>query len=69
MLVLSRRPGEKINIPCIGASVQVLSISGGTVRLGIEAPGEVVVLRAEPRDARALERPVDSDSILCGDAF
>jgi carbon storage regulator CsrA len=68
MLVLSRRPGEKIYFPCIDASVQVLTISGGAVRLGIEAPDEVLVLRAEVRDARALERPVDSDSILCSDA-
>src|SRR5262249_43867360 len=47
MLVLSRRIHEKIVIPCIGASVQVLSIRSGVVRIGIEAPPHVSVVREE----------------------
>ena len=46
MLVLSRKPGEKIHI---GADVviTVLEITGTRMRLGIDAPNGVRVLRAE----------------------
>jgi len=47
VLVLSRRPNEKVLFPSINTAVQVVSIKGGTVCLGIEAPPEVTVLRAE----------------------
>jgi carbon storage regulator CsrA len=47
MLVLSRRPNEKIIFPGLGITVQVAEIKGGRVRLGIEAPPEVKVLREE----------------------
>ena len=50
MLVLSRRSSEKILFPSINAVVQVLSIKGGAVRLGIDAPPEVTILREELRD-------------------
>ena len=46
-VVLSRRPDEKIVFPGINISVQVLAVKGSTVRLGIEAPPHVTVLRAE----------------------
>jgi carbon storage regulator len=67
MLVLSRRPHEKIYFPSIGASLQILAIHGSTVRLGIEAPKEVLVLRAEVQDLHSSDRPEDSDSMLCAD--
>jgi carbon storage regulator len=44
MLVLSRRPGERITVGG-DITVTVLQISGGQVRLGIEAPPEVPILR------------------------
>jgi carbon storage regulator CsrA len=47
MLVLSRRPNEKLWFPSIKAAVQVVSIKPGVVRLGIDAPPEVQVLREE----------------------
>jgi carbon storage regulator CsrA len=47
MLVLSRRPNEKLLFPTLGVTVQVLSIQKGQVRLGIEAPPEIRVRRAE----------------------
>jgi carbon storage regulator CsrA len=50
MLVLSRRLNEKIKFPAIDTTVQVVRIRAGTVRLGIEAPPEVVVLREELPD-------------------
>lgn len=46
MLVLSRKVGEKI---LIGGdiSVTVVRVSGGGVRIGIEAPSELAVVREE----------------------
>src|SRR6516164_11254034 len=53
MLVLSRRLNEKVLFPTLNTAVQVVSIKGGTVRLGIEAPPEVTILRAELQDRTA----------------
>ncbi len=47
MLVLTRRLKEKIVFPSIQTEVQVLGMKGGQVRLGIEAPPQVTVLREE----------------------
>ena len=49
MLVLSRRLNERILLPTVPAAVQVVSIKPGVVRLGIEAPSQVPVLREELR--------------------
>ncbi len=46
MLVLSRKPGEKVFI-ADEITISVLSVQGNRVRLGIEAPGEYRVLRGE----------------------
>jgi carbon storage regulator len=46
MLVLTRREGERIQIGD-NVCVTVVRIVGGGVRLGVEAPPEVSVLRAE----------------------
>jgi carbon storage regulator CsrA len=53
MLVLSRRSHEKILFPCINATIQVVSIKAGVVRLGIEAPPAVKVLREEVHERLA----------------
>jgi carbon storage regulator len=46
MLVLTRKPGEKVVIGQ-GIVVTVLSVDGGRIRLGIEAPDDVPILRGE----------------------
>jgi carbon storage regulator len=46
MLVLTRKPGEKLYIG-EGIIVTVLSAPGGRVRLGIEAPDDVPIVREE----------------------
>jgi carbon storage regulator len=46
MLVLSRKPGEKLYIGN-NITVTVVEVKGSRVRLGIEAPGDVQILRAE----------------------
>lgn len=47
MLVLSRRVGQQIVIPTLGVTIHVTRVQGQTARLGIDAPGDVKVFRAE----------------------
>ncbi len=65
MLVLSRKPGEKILIGD-NISVTVVRIAPGVVRIGIEAPDGLPILREEltlgddvPMDGRPQTRSVD----------
>ena len=52
MLVLSRKVGQKLKIgPKI--VITVVRNSGGNVRLGIDAPSNVVILREEVADRDA----------------
>jgi carbon storage regulator len=46
MLIIRRREGEKI---LIGENIEleVLSVSGGRVKIGIDAPADVPILRKE----------------------
>jgi carbon storage regulator len=46
MLVLTRKPGEGIMIGD-GVEIQVLSVAGEKVRLGVTAPREVGIFRNE----------------------
>lgn len=55
MLVLTRKPGQSIMIG-EGIEVQVLSVSGEKVRLGITAPRDVTIFRDE-----VLERIQDQE--------
>ena len=47
MLVLSRRLHEKVLFPGTHTSVQIVAVKGGVVRLGIDAPPDVIILREE----------------------
>jgi carbon storage regulator len=46
MLVLSRKPGEKLIIDN-NITITVLEVSGNRVKIGVEAPDNVRVLRGE----------------------
>jgi carbon storage regulator len=52
MLVLSRKVGERI---LIGdqIAVTVVRLAQGTVRLGVEAPSEMAIVREEIKDQRS----------------
>lgn len=62
MLVVSRKVGERIHIGD-KVAVTIVKISGGAVRIGVEAPAEMAVMRQElaeeiEQDERvALEAP------------
>lgn len=64
MLVLSRRTRERIVFPHLQISVEVLKIAGNAVRLGVEAPDDVAVLRGELSQHGEVIVPSDR---RCGD--
>lgn len=59
MLVLSRKIGERIWIGD-DIAVTVVRITGGGVRIGIEAPSEMPVVREELK--RKLEQQLEDES-------
>ena len=59
MLILTRRVGEIIRIND-DISIQVLSVSGQQVKLGIVAPGDVAVHREEIYQRIQAERETPS---------
>ena len=64
MLVLSRKESQRIKL---GDSivVTVVRLSGDTVRLGIEAPSDVLVLREELESRTSTApQPIDCDAAL-----
>jgi carbon storage regulator CsrA len=67
VLVLTRRPHEKIVLPGLHVTLQVVAVKGGVVRIGIEAPPDVRVLREELVDQSwaAAEYGRNADKQLC----
>ena len=55
MLVLTRKPGQSIMIGD-GVEVEVLSVAGDKVRLGITAPRDVEIFRNEVLERVKTER-------------
>lgn len=47
MLVLSRKEKQRVVFPNLDIAVEILRVAGQTVRVGIEAPHDVQILRAE----------------------
>jgi carbon storage regulator len=75
MLVLTRKPQEKIQIGD-GITITVIRTKGTGVRLGIEAPADVPVLRGELVAARsgfaelnAAEKPAEAKASERGVQF
>src|SRR4051794_20504535 len=62
MLVLSRHAEETIVFPQSGITVHVLGVRGQTVRVGVEAPPEVKVLRGELAEMQTPAAPVKRPS-------
>jgi carbon storage regulator len=62
MLVLTRKPGQSIMIGD-GVEVQVLSVAGEKVRLGITAPRDVSIFRNEVYDRIEGEADAQPDEV------
>lgn len=60
MLILTRRTGETINIG-EEVTVTVLGVKGNQVRIGINAPRNIVVDRSEIRERRLREQRARRD--------
>jgi carbon storage regulator len=65
MLVLTRKPGQSIMIGD-GVEVQVLSVAGEKVRLGITAPRDVSIFRNEVYDRIESESSVADEEVDAG---
>jgi carbon storage regulator CsrA len=62
MLVLTRRETEKILLPDLGVTVELMSVSGNRARLGISAPKSVRILREEvAANGRSIQEAVDRE--------
>ena len=72
MLVLNRKPGESI-IVGDNIEIKILEIQDGKIKIGIEAPRDVSILRKEIYDEviaenkRSLEKNLDIMRLLNGD--
>lgn len=58
MLVLSRKPGERIVLPGCDVTITVMAITNNRVRIGLSAPAQVQIHREEvwKRACAACER-------------
>ncbi|QDT01319.1 response regulator [Adhaeretor mobilis] len=65
MLVLSRGPEDRICFPTLGVNIEIIRVDGNRVRVGIDAPREIPVLRhelVEKSEYSATENAVSSPS-------
>ena len=68
MLVLSRKSDEQVLFPELGIVVKVIRVRGNQVRLGIDAPDSVRILRGELKtlvdEFENFPVAVDSDHVV-----
>ncbi len=50
MLVISRRTSDRISFPQVGITVHFVRVQGGTAKVGIDAPRDIVIVRDEVSD-------------------
>jgi len=66
MLILSRKVGETVYLN-EDIEIKIVEVSGDKVRLGIEAPKDVKVLRSELR--QTMESNMKASDAVAPDAF
>ena len=62
MLVLSRKVGDRIHIGS-DIAVTIVKVSGGTVRIGDEAPPHMAIVRDELKESIEREMNAASQSV------
>ena len=68
MLVLSRRANDTIVLPELNVTIEILQLKGKHVRVGVDAPVEIKVLRGEIADSEEPKQNVVSTISLTGDS-
>jgi len=63
MLVLSRKEEQKVLIPGLDISIKVICCKNSSVRLGIDAPPEIRILRDELEDGVSVKDPSFSNVV------
>ena len=58
MLVLTRKSKDKVSFPQVGITVHFIRVQAGQVKVGVDAPRDIAIIRdnAEDRDAAELVR-------------
>lgn len=56
MLILSRKPGETIELPSLGVKIRITAIKKSRTIIGVDAPGEVEIVRGEKVDQQSAIR-------------
>lgn len=67
MLVLSRRVNDSILLPELNVSIEILQIKGKAIRVGVDAPIEIKVLRGEIDPADDSSRDVAQTFSVTGE--
>ncbi len=65
MLVLSRKVTDSIRFPELDITVEILKVKGSNVRVGIDAPIEINVLRGEIEESE--HRPITKKILVAAD--
>ncbi len=63
MLVVTRRPSEKIVFPSLGITVELLRVSKSTASIGVTAPPEIRIFREEVPVEKFAPRPSEKHAL------
>ena len=55
MLVLTRRSNERLSFPQVGITVHFIRVQAGHVKIGVDAPRDIAIVRDEIADEQAAE--------------
>ncbi|TWT82147.1 Response regulator MprA [Planctomycetes bacterium CA13] len=56
MLVLSRKKNQSLRFPNLDITIEILRVDGKTVRVGVDAPRDIRILRGELPDSEDIEQ-------------
>lgn len=61
MLVLSRKADQSVHFPNLGIKVEILQVNGKTVKVGVDAPRDIAILRGEIAEAERTQAAAKSE--------